>query len=37
MFLAEIPSGFAGVQDVQPDEDRIVVIERGTGRRLTVQ
>jgi hypothetical protein len=37
MFLAQIPDGFAGVQDVQLDEDRIVVTERGTGRRLTVQ
>jgi len=37
MFLTEIPTGFAGVQDVQMDQSNISITERGTGRRLTVK
>lgn len=36
IFLAEIPADFAGVSDVQEEPGRIVVMERGSGRRLSV-
>ena len=36
IFLAEIPAGFKGVQDVRTGDDRIVVVERETGREATV-
>jgi peptidoglycan/xylan/chitin deacetylase (PgdA/CDA1 family) len=32
IFLAEIPVGFAGVEDVRAEAGRIVVRERGTGK-----
>jgi hypothetical protein len=36
IFLAEIPLGFAGVQNVQTRGDRIVLTERGTGREWLI-
>jgi hypothetical protein len=36
VFLAEIPAGFAGVQDVLQEPGRIVITERGSGRRIVV-
>jgi len=35
VFLAEIPAGFAGVQDVREEAGRIRVVERSTGRTIT--
>ena len=37
IFLAEIPPGFAGVQDVQVEQGTIAITERGTGRRFTTE
>lgn len=37
IFLAEIPSGFAGVQDLRAEQSTIAITERGTGRRFTTQ
>ncbi len=37
IVLAEIPSGFAGVQDVQVEQGAIAITERGTGRRFTTR
>ncbi len=36
LFLAEIPPGFAGVQDVGSADDRITITERVTGRKLSL-
>jgi hypothetical protein len=36
IFLAEIPAGFAGVQNVRMMENSVVVAERGTGRQHTI-
>lgn len=36
IFLTEIPAGFAGVEGVEMDGDRLVLRERGTGKRHTV-
>ncbi len=35
-FLAEIPPGFAGVEDVRMEPRRIVVRERGTGKEIAI-
>ena len=37
IFLTEVPTAFAGVEDVEATGDRITVRERGTGRELTVR
>jgi hypothetical protein len=34
IFLLEIPTDFAGVQDVWSDNDRITIVERGLGRAM---
>ncbi|MBX3012825.1 MAG: hypothetical protein KF832_15015 [Caldilineaceae bacterium] len=36
IFLAEIPPGFPGVQDVQRQDDHIIITERGSGRQITL-
>jgi hypothetical protein len=36
IFLTTIPSGFAGVQDVRENNGTIEILERGSGRRVTV-
>jgi hypothetical protein len=36
IFLAEIPAGFAGVEDVRSEPGKIVITERGTKRQITV-
>jgi hypothetical protein len=36
IFLAEIPTGFAGVEDVRSEPGKIVITERGTKRQITV-
>ena len=36
VFLAEIPDGFAGVEDVRVETGAIVVKERGTGKLIRV-
>lgn len=36
IFLAEIPAGFKGVQDVQKSNGKITVIERETGRQISL-
>jgi hypothetical protein len=37
VFLAEVPAGFAGVQDVRIDDKDIVIVERGSGRGISVR
>ena len=37
IFLTEIPTGFAGVQDVRMDQGTIEISERGSGRRITAK
>jgi hypothetical protein len=37
IFLTEIPSGFAGVQDVRMEQRTIEITERTTGRRITAR
>lgn len=37
IFLAEIPSGFAGAQDVRVERGTIAITERGTGRSVIVR
>ena len=37
IFLAEIPVGFAGVQDVTVEQSSIALTERGTRRNVTVR
>jgi hypothetical protein len=36
IFLAQVPAGFAGVQDIRPAGPRITMTERGSGRQLTI-
>ncbi len=36
IFLAEIPAGFAGVQEVLQEPGKIVLTERGSGRQIAV-
>jgi hypothetical protein len=37
IFLADAPAAFAGVEDLRATDTHIVVLERGTGRELTVR
>ncbi|MEX2262839.1 MAG: hypothetical protein WD696_12865 [Bryobacteraceae bacterium] len=36
IFLAEIPAGFAGVEDVRRENGRVIVRERGSGKTISV-
>ena len=36
-FLAEIPLGFKGVSDVRTEDGRIVIVERETGKTITLK
>jgi len=36
-FLAEIPLGFKGVSDLQTENGRIVIVERETGKTITIK
>ena len=36
-FLAEIPLGFKGVADLRTENGRIVIVERETGKTITVK
>ncbi len=36
-FLAEIPAGYRGVAELRVEEGQIVLVERGTGKSLTIK